>query len=189
MKKLILSINIGLAACLASAQSSVPQDILNVGTDILTGPWGASAVYGRSFSGEGKNLAGVIVTYDLVTNVDNTGFSSGPIFGYDEVFGLHQHEINTLSGGWDFGETGHPLSFIGSTVLTNIETTEIVYQLVATPRGGNDIGSITGTALTVNCGEWNGFHLKLLAAYENRNGQNQGNGNWGIIGGAITHKF
>lgn len=189
MKKLFCLITlISLSVCAGRAQT-IPQDALNLGGDFLNGPWGISTIYGRSFTGEGKNLAGVLVTYDLVTNDNNTGFSSGPIAGYDEVFGIHQHEINTLSGGWDFGMTGHPLSFIGTTSLTNIETTEIVYQLVATPRGGNDIGSITGTAFIVNVGEWNGFHGKLIAAYENRNGQNQGNGNWGLLGVAITHKF
>jgi hypothetical protein len=182
-----------LAAVSLHAQTntslSIPQDILNLGGDVLDGPWGIATGYGHSITGTGNNVGFEILTYDLLTNVQNTGFSSGIVVGYDQLWSTHQHQFNSLSGGWQFSETGHPLSFIGSTFLTNVVTTEDVFQLVATPNGGSDVGSITGTSVAVSVGEWSGFHGKILGLYESRNGQSVFNGNYLLGGLAITHGF
>lgn len=168
---------------------SIPQDLSNLGGDVLNGPWGLAAGYGHSITGTGNNVAFEILTYDLVTNVNDTGFSSGAIAGYDQLWSTHQHQLNSVSGGWQFSETGHPLSFIGSTFLTNVLTTETVYQLIATPRGGSDVGSITGTSVDVEVGEWSGFHGNILGLYESRNGQSGFNGNYLLLGLGVSHKF
>jgi hypothetical protein len=168
---------------------SIPQDVLNLAGDVGNGPWGVAGIYGHSVTGTGHNVAAVLISYDLVTNVQNTGFSSGLIAGYETLWGSGRKQLDTINGGWQFSETGHPLAWVGSTFLTNVVSTELAYQVVSTPRGGSDIGSITGTAVTVNVAEWSGFHLTVLGAYQNRNGQAGFNGNELLFGLAIKHKF
>jgi hypothetical protein len=188
MKK-IASIIALIGLCFTAGAQSIPQDVITLSKDVAGGPWGLAGGYGHSITGVGNNVAFEVLTYDLVTNVQNTGFSSGAIAGYDQLWGNHLKLLNSLSGGWQFSETMKPFAFVGSTFLTNVEATVCAYQLVATPEAGNDIGSITGTSVAFNAGEWSGFHLKLIGLYEDRNGQGGFNGNYLLGGLAITHNF
>jgi hypothetical protein len=173
----------------AQTNTSIPQDLLNLGGDVLDGPWAVAAGYGHSITGTGNNVAFEVVSYDLVTNVNNSGFSSGVIAGLDQMWSAHAHQMNSLSGGWQFSETGKPLAFTGISALTNMTVTVDLYQLVATPRGGSDVGAITGTSLSLDVMAWKSFHLKPIALYENRNGQAGFDGNYLLGGLAITHAF
>lgn len=197
MKKLLLTI-MATAALLAvdnaPAQTntpppSIPQDFLNMAQQVVDGPWGVGGFVGRNFTGEGTTIAAEILTYDLVTNVQDTGFSSGLIVGYSQLWHAHAEQLNDVSGGWQFSETGHPLSFVGTTFVTNIIATVDLYQVVATPRGTGNVGSITGTSVSVNLTEWENFHLNVVGLYESRSGQTGFNGNYGLLGLSITHAF
>jgi hypothetical protein len=175
----------------ARAQNGIFPDVQALAEDVVNSPWGASAGFGRSTTGN-KDVAYVLITDQLVTNIGGTAFSSGPIVGYDELFAPHVKQVNSLSGGWQLSLTQHPFAFIGKTFVTNFVTSELAYTLVATPRlSTSPIGSITGTALTLDPyphGLWN-FHIKALGAYEDRTGQGLFNGNYWIFGGVISHDF
>lgn len=177
------------AGKLAAQTNSIPQDFLNLTGDVLNGPWGVATGYGHSISGGGNNVAFEIVTYDLVANVQNTGFSSGLIMGYDQLWSRNNSELNSISGGWQFSETGTPLAFTGVSWLKNITATVDLYQLVATPKAGNDVGSISGVSLSVDLYQLNNFHLKGVGLYENRNGQGNFNGNYLLAAVAVSHLF
>lgn len=187
MKNIILIIAVLLAAITSHAQGVV-QNVFKLGQSILNGPWAAGTGYGHSLSGGNSVVYGVIC-YDFVTNVDNTGFSSGVIGGDDYLWKGNQHEQNTINGGFQIQETFKPLSFVGKTFLTNIVTTVSAYQLVATPKAGGTIGAITGTSLTIDLYSLQGFHLKVAGMYESRAGQGEWNGKYGLIGGFLTHSF
>lgn len=191
--KSLIGAAILLVAITSQAQTSTNstsplQDIINLAADVGNGPWGVYSGYGHSISGPGASLVFTGISYDLVTNAIDDGFGSGAIVGYDDTFTSHTHQINSVNGGWQVSWTGKPLSFIGSSVLTNVVATVMAYQVIATPEKGSAVGAITGTSISFDIGEWSGFHLKALGMYESRNGT-AFNGNWLCGGLAVAHKF
>lgn len=166
-------------------------DLQALAQGAIDSPWGASAGFGRSTTGD-KDVAYILITDQLITNIDGTGFSSGPIVGYDELWMPHVKQINSLSGGWQLSLTENPFTFTKVSFLTNMVATELAYNLVATPRdSANSIGDIVGTAVMLDFYPkgFDGFHIKALGAYENRTGQGAFNGNYVLFGGVISRNF
>jgi hypothetical protein len=144
--------------------------------------WTATVGYGRSLKGN-TSLGFADLGYNFSQNV-------GVIVGLDYISQGGAGEWNDVRGGISLSLPLHPFAFIGGTNLfTKMVATPFVADLLATPRSGAAIGNLIVTGAKVDLYDIKNFSLGLLGAYEHRMGQGTADGNYALIGIAITRKW
>lgn len=178
MKKLFLIVTAALALIATTAHADFSTDFPKTVGDIIDGPWVIGGGYLHSGTGTGANIAVGVVSYNLMPSTNGLGFNSGPIVGYEDCWAKGQSHFNSLSGGWNLSYSGKPLAATGISWMTNDTATIVLSQMLATPRGGNAIGAVTATAVSLDVAHWKNLHFKPTFLYSNRSGQPGFNGSF-----------
>ena len=144
--------------------------------------WAVWAGYGHSVQGVGRSVVFGDIGYNFNDYV-------GIVVGYDYLWGNGGHELNSVKGGMTLQLPMRPFAFIGSTVLTNLTCTPVVFDLVATADGGNDVGNIVGGGVDFDVYAFGNLQIHAGIDYENRSGEGIWNGDYVNFHAALSRNF
>lgn len=178
--KALTILTLALTCSIGSIKAQLPVS--------LNGPWFGSAGYDRGLH-TGNNVAYGIIGFDFVSST-NTGLTGGVIAGVENLWHGSVSSEQSLSGGFQVSYTGKPLRAIGMKFGTNVTATVAAFNLLATPKDGTaPVGIITGTSLTLEVYNFNGYEVGIQGNYLSRTGQGRWNDTY-IGGGAnVSHDF
>lgn len=153
--------------------------------------WDAGFGGGRSLNTSGApiTIGFANVVYDFAPQIGGTGFSAGLIVGYDVLHRGSLNLFNSVSGGLQLENTISPLAFLGSPALDKVKCTLSVAQLIATPRAGNAIGSVTVTSASFDVHDFGRFALIASGHYEVRAGQGSFSGHFAMASLFLQRNF
>ena len=143
--------------------------------------WAVVGGYGHSVTGVGRS---VLFTEAAV----NFNPYIGAVLGYDYLLGNGGHEFNSIRGGITLQAPLHPFAFIGSTFLTNVVCTPLVFDQVATSSTGTAANIVGGGVDFSVYSFWN-LELHVGADYESRSGDAQWDGEYGLVHAALSRNF
>jgi hypothetical protein len=168
---------------------SIPQGVQEMAAALAKAPWTALAGYGQGINDGHHKLYFTDFAYDFTpTNMANVGI----VVGYDQLTSTVKGEsgqFNAVKGGVNLSVPIHPFAFIGSTFLTNVIGNPFVADLLATPKGGSNIGNIVDSGCDFDLYAFSNFELSVQAHYENRSGEDYYNGNYWGVSGSLSRKF
>ncbi|MDE2100611.1 MAG: hypothetical protein KGL39_25430 [Patescibacteria group bacterium] len=143
--------------------------------------WTIVGGYGHSLKGK-NNLAFADVAYDFTANV-------GVVVGYDVLWTKGANQFNSVKGGVTLQTDIYPLKWTGVNLLSGIKGTPFVGALLATPKGGGNVGTILTTGINFDVVDFSKFSFDLGFQYENRSGQGQWDGSYGLVHLGLSRRF
>jgi hypothetical protein len=143
--------------------------------------WAAAAGYGRDVSGGDRNVAFAQLAYNFNDYV-------GLVLGYDYMFGAPGHQFNSVKGGMTLQLPMHPFAFIGSTFLTNLVCTPLVFDEIAT-SSSSSVANIVGAGVDFDLYNFGNLAIHAGVDYENRTGDAVWSGDYALFHFALTRNF
>lgn len=143
--------------------------------------WTMIGGYGHSLKGK-NNLAFADLAYNFNSNV-------GVVVGYDDLWTTGASQFNAVKGGVTLQTEIHPFAWTGVSWLSDIKGQPFLGALIATPRGGGNIGTILTTGINFEVVDFSKYSLDLGVQYESRSGQSGWDGGYGLVHGGFSRKF
>lgn len=194
MKTPLIAILLALGLCF-SAKAQTTNQITNllpntgwgnaiqiIGNTIETSTnWAVIGGYGHSATGIGRNIAFAEIGYNFNDYV-------GLAIGNDYLWGNGQQQYNSLKGGITLQIPMHPFGFLGSTSLTNIVCTPLVFDQIATSKSST-VANLLGGGVDFKLYAFANFWLHGGVLYENRTGDSVWGGNYYLGYFAVSRNF
>jgi hypothetical protein len=165
------------------ADASFTAGVREIGQAISTSTnWVVFAGYGHTINGVGRNVAFADVGYNFNDYV-------GMVLGYDYLWGNGGKQFNSVRGGMTLQLPMHPFAFIGTSSLTNLVVTPLVFEFVATAQGSSAVANVAGGGIDFNLYAFGKLEIHAGVDYETRTGSGSFDGNYALGHIALSRNF